>query len=562
MKFSEIPYSRPDAEKTKAEIAELTERLKRAESYAEARAIFLEKEEKCKYTNTMDLVAMIRRGMNKNDAFYGEEDKFWWDFEPSIDEYEKTWAEAMLDSPFRRDFAAEYGDMMFLNAEFDRRSMSEEIIADMQRENELIAEYGELMDSADEIPFEGGVVDSDEIDKLKEDVDGERRLAAYKAEGACRRELGEHLDKVFDELVRLRDGMGRKLGFDGFTDLGYCRRKRTFTKEDAERFRAAVVKYVVPVADAIKRGQAKRIGRPYPLAYSDNDFFYRSGNAHPAGDDAYLVGEGQKLFDSLSPEAGVFFRHMTENEMMFLHAGGGNDIYLPYYETPFLTVNLDGSGDSVRSFMHEAGHTFAYWMNRKRVPTAYITPSEDITELHSMCMELIALQNAEGFFGADARKFTYILIAESIAFITYGTMVDHFQHIVYARPEMSAAERHAEWNRLEAIYEPWIRFDGEIPYYGEGMLWQQQRHIYESPFYYIDYVLTGVVALEVWAIMQRDPKEAWERYMALVRQGGSRPFTELITNAGLRSPFDEACLKTVCETAKIWLDGFDLTGIE
>ena len=75
-------------------------------------------------------------------------------------------------------------------------------------------------------------------------------------------------------------------------------------------------------------------------------------------------------------------------------------------------------------------------------------------------------------------------------------------------------------------------------------------------------MLTGVVALEVWAIMQRDPKEAWERYMALVRQGGSRPFTELITNAGLRSPFDEACLKTVCEAAKIWLDGFDLTGIE
>ena len=440
MKFSEIPYSRPDAEKTKAEIAELTERLKRAESYAEARAIFLEKEEKCKYTNTMDLVAMIRRGMNKNDAFYAEEDKFWWDFEPSIDEYEKAWAEAMLDSPFRRDFAAEYGDMMFLNAEFDRRSMSEKIIDDKQRENELIVEYGELMDSVNEIPFEGGVVDSDEIDKLKEDVDGERRLAAYKAEGACRRELGERLDKVFDELVRLRDGMGRKLGFDGFTDLGYCRRKRTFTKADAERFRAAVVKYVVPVADAIKREQAKRIGRPYPLAYSDNDFFYRSGNAHPAGGDAYLVGEGQKLFDSLSPEAGAFFRHMTENEMMFLHAGGGNDIYLPYYETPFLTVNLDGSGDSVRSFMHEAGHTFAYWMNRKRIPTTYITPSEDITELHSMCMELIALQNAEGFFGADARKFTYILIAESIAFITYGTMVDHFQHIVYARPEMSAAE--------------------------------------------------------------------------------------------------------------------------
>ena len=141
-------------------------------------------------------------------------------------------------------------------------------------------------------------------------------------------------------------------------------------------------------------------------------------------------------------------------------------------------------------------------------------------------------------------------------------MVDHFQHIVHEHPDMTPAERHAEWLRLEGIYEPWIVFDGSIPYYGEGMLWQQQGHIFEAPFMYIDYVLTGVVGLEVWALMQKDPKEAWERYMAFVRQGGTRPFTELLENAGLKTPFDGECLKTVCETAKEWLDNFDLTGIE
>ena len=562
MKFSEIPYSRPDGGETKALFAALTERLKNAQSYDEAKGVFLEYEENTKRVNTMDLVAYIRRVMNRQDEFYKEENEFWLDFEPEIDKYTKAWAEAMLDSPFRDEFAAEFGDMMFLNAGFDRKSMSDDIIGDMQRENELLDEYSDLMDEVDKIPFEGGVADCDEIEKYKEDADGGRRLAAFKAEGACWREqVADRLDKVFDELVSLRCGMGEKMGC-GYIDLSYRKLRRTFTKEDVAKFREAVVKYVVPVADAIKREQAKRIGRPYPMAYSDNEYFFKNGNPHPAGDEEYVVNEGRKFFESLSPEAGEFFRHMIDDEMMLVHAGGGNDIYLPLYETPFLMVELDGSGDSVRSFMHEAGHTFAYWMNRKRIPTDYITPSEDITELHSMCMELMALSHAEGFFGPDAKKFVYSLLGESVAFITYGTMVDHFQHSVFEHPDMTPAERHAEWLRLESIYEPWIAFDKEMPYYGEGMLWQQQAHIYESPFMYIDYVLTGVVGLEVWALMQKDPKEAWERYMALISQGGSHPFTELLKNAGLSSPFDEECLKTACETAREWLGGFELTGPE
>lgn len=560
MKFSEIQYHRPDPERLKAELGELIRQLKNAGNYEEARLIFLAWEEKQKITKTMSIVSFIRRNMDEDDEFYKEERAFWRSFDAELEGYSKAWAEAMLDSPFRAEFAAEYGDMMLLNAEFDRKTKSPEIVSDLQREAELVEKYEEF--EVEEFCFEGKTVGYDEIGELEQDENGARRFAAYKSEGAGWREIAESLDNVFGELVRLRESIGKKMGFDGYIHYEYCRLRRTFTKDDVARFRERVVKYVVPIADAIKRQQARRIGSTYPMPYSDNEFFFKSGNPHPAGDDDYLVSEGQKLFDSLSPEAGEFFRHMTKNEMMFLHAGGGVDLYLPLAESPFIMVDLNGSGDSVRSFMHEAGHTFAYWMNRKRVPVDYVQPSEDITELHSMCMELIALQNAAGFFGEDAQKYTYSLIGESIAFITYGTMIDHFEHSVFEHPEWTFAERRAEWNRLEAIYEPWIKFDGEIPYYGEGMLWQQQGHIIEEPFMYIDYVLTGVVGLEVWAIMQNDPKEAWDLYMALVCQGGTRPFVELIRNAGLHSPFDEDCLKRVSEAAKRWLDCFDITGIE
>ena len=179
-----------------------------------------------------------------------------------------------------------------------------------------------------------------------------------------------------------------------------------------------------------------------------------------------------------------------------------------------------------------------------------------------MSMEFLSWPWAEGFFGEDTRKFWYSHLAGALTFIPYGTMVDHFQHIVYEQPELTPAQRHAEWKRLLGIYMPWMKLDGEIPFYADGEAWQRQGHIYKRPFYYIDYCLAQTVALEFWAMIQADRANAWKHYMAYTVQGGSRTFTELLANAGLVSPFDEACLKTVCETAAKWLEGFDLTGIE
>ena len=159
----------------------------------------------------------------------------------------------------------------------------------------------------------------------------------------------------------------------------------------------------------------------------------------------------------------------------------------------------------------------------------------------------------------------YNLVSDTmgaLTFIPYGTMVDHFQHIVYEKPEMTPAERHAVWKELLGVYMPWMKLDGEIPFYSEGMGWQRQHHIYSSPFYYIDYCLAQTVALEFWAMIRKDVGNAWQHYMAYTVQGGSRTFTDLLKNAGLESPFDEACLRGVCAEAEKALADFDLTGIE
>ncbi|MDO5708585.1 MAG: M3 family metallopeptidase, partial [Coriobacteriales bacterium] len=167
----------------------------------------------------------------------------------------------------------------------------------------------------------------------------------------------------------------------------------------------------------------------------------------------------------------------------------------------------------------------------------------------------------EGFFGPDTRKYLYSHLAGAITFIPYGTMVDHFQHVMYEQPNLTPAERHGVWRELLGTYMPWLRLDGDIPFYADGEGWQRQLHIYGHPFYYIDYCLAQTVALEFWAKMQEDRLAAWEQYMAYSRLGGSMTFVELLETAGLVSPFDEACLRGVCETASAWLSAYDLTGI-
>ena len=566
MKFSEMKYERPDLGAVKEELRGLTEQLKAAKDYAQAREVFLKHDAATIRVETQATLASVRHTIDTRDEFYDTEETFWNAASPELEEYEDAWKGAMLESPFRKDFEAEFGDLMFVNAEIARKAFSPEIIPESQQENDLSQAYSKLIASA-QIPFEGGVYTISQLSPFKNDPDDARRLAAWKAEGAWYKEHQAELDDIYDKMVHLRDTMGKKLGYGGYTTLGYYRMGRNcYGKDDVEKFRAAVVKYLVPLADSVYREQAKRLGKEYPMNFADNALMFRSGNPKPCGDADAILAHGKKFYEELSPETGEFFNMMLDNELMDVlstpgKAGGGYCTSLGDYKVPFIFANFNGTQHDVEVVTHEAGHAFAAWMNRDRVPYSTIWPSMESCEVHSMSMEFFAWPWAEGFFGADTRKFLYSHLAGALTFIPYGTMVDHFQHIVYEKPDMTPRQRHDAWKELLGVYMPWVKLGGDIPFYGDGEGWQRQMHIYQSPFYYIDYCLAQTVSLQFWAMLQKDPKDAWAHYMAYTKQGGSRTFTELLKNAGLDSPFEERCLRGVCETAKAWLDAYDLTGI-
>ena len=566
MKFKEMPYKRPALDEVTAKLTNMIEKLQAAQDYGQAKEAFLLWEEENRHLQTMGTLASIRHSIDTRDPFYEAEDTWWNQTSPQLEEYNQKWLDVMLCSPFRPDFEEEYGKLVFLNAEIAKKTFSPEIIPEMQRENDLDQAYQKLIAGA-QIPFEGGVYTISQMTPFKNDPDDERRLAAWKAEGQWYKDHQPELDRIYDELVSLRDTMGRKLGYGGFTRLGYYRMSRNcYTEQDIEKFRAAVVKYVVPVADQVFRRQAERLGKFYPMSFADNVLEFRSGNPKPQGTADDTVEAGRKFYDELSPETSVFFRTMLENELMDLlstegKAAGGYCTSLPDYEVPFIFANFNGTQGDVEVITHEAGHAFAAWCNRKRVPQETIWPSMEGCEVHSMSMEFFGEEWAEDFFGKDARKFRYSHLAGALTFIPYGTMVDHFQHVMYEKPQLTPAQRHAVWKELLGIYMPWVKLDGEIPFYSDGEGWQRQLHIYRLPFYYIDYCLAQTVSLQFWALIREDRGKAWERYMAYTGQGGSRTFTELLKNAGLESPFEESCLRGVCEKAEKYLSEYDLAGI-
>ena len=567
MKFQDMPYERPNIDEVKSELADLTDRLAHASTFEDAEAAFLAKDALDRHVSTLATLVEIRHSIDTTDAFYDGENSFWNAAQPEIAASLDAFTAALLQTPFRARLAEKYGSLIFDQAEQEKRTFSPAIVEDLKRENELTSSYQKLIASA-QIEFEGGTYTLSQLTPMKTDADDARRLAAWKAEGIWYKDNQSELDRIYDELVAVRTKMGRELGHADFVDLGYDRMGRlSYGRADVERFRAAVRAYVVPLANRLYAAQAKRTGCAYPLSFANEALTFRSGNPRPKGTPDDILDAGSTFYRELSPETDAFFKMMRSDGLMDVlstkgKAGGGFMTTLFDYKVPFIFANFNGTAGDVDVVTHEAGHAFSYYMNTDHVPASLCMPTSEACEVHSMSMEFLAWPWEEGFFGDDARKYRYAHLAGALTFIPYGTMVDHFQHEMYEHPELTPAERHATWRRLLAVYMPWMAIDGDIPFYAEGEGWQRQQHIYMWPFYYIDYCLAQTVALEIWELSQDDFKNAWEHYMAYTRQGGTRPFSELVEHAGLVSPFDEACLKGICEKASAWLDSYDLTGIE
>ena len=562
MKFSEMPYSRPDMEMLATATTETLAAMKAAPDAAGQIAAYDAFEKKIQTAGTMQQIAYIRHTINTKDEFYNAENDYMDEIGPKLQELTHQVNTALLESPYRAELEKHYGALMFKNLEIAARSFSPAIVELMQEENKLVSEYQNLYASAT-VEFDGKTMPLPLLGPYKQDPDRAVRKAAYEADAKFFDSHREELDTLYDKLVKVRDAQAKKMGLPNYIPLGYDRMGRNcYTAKDVAAFRDQIAEDMVPIVAKVKEAQRRRIGVE-KLAFYDEPISFADGNAVPEGTPDEILAAGKKMYQELSPETAEFIDFMFDNELFDVlsrdgKAPGGYCTEIADYKSPFIFSNFNATAGDVDVLTHEAGHAFeSYRAFKRELPSLLHSPTIEACECHSMSMEFLTAPWHHLFFGKQTEKYELGHCEDALVFIPYGCMVDEFQHKVYETPEMTPEERNELWLSLEKKYRPWIDFDN-LPFYSRGGGWQRQLHIYEVPLYYIDYCMAQTVAFQFWNLSRENYAEAWKRYMTFVDKAGTQTFAELVESAGLKVPYHAGCIKEIGESISKWLEQHEL----
>ena len=558
-KFSEIKYVRPDFKAVKKELNAAIKAMKSAKTYAEFKKAY----EACEVTMsnvfTMTTVAEVRNTLDMNDKFYDEEQQYLNKASGGISMAMLNLTKAVLKSPFKQEISEDYGEFLLKDLEMSQKTMSPWIILLTIKQGTLTQKYSKAAAMC-QTDFRGEKCNFYGLLKHMQSTDRAERKEAFDAWAKLYESVSAELDGIYDELVKVRVKIAKRLKFADFIDYIYVARGRyDYDKKDAAAFRESVRKYIVPLCQKLYKKQEVALGVD-KLRFYDEELTFKEGNATPVGTTEELVEKARKMYNALSNESGEYFNFMCEHELFDLETRpgkhmGGYCTYLMDYKAPFIFSNFNGTSADVDVLTHESGHAFqAYLAFRHIKNLLQISSTSEINEIHSMSMEHFAYPYMESFF-ENADKYRYHHLVKAVETIPYLVSVDEFQHRVFENPKMTAKERRAAWKAIEEKYLPWRDYDGNA-FMGEGGFWMQKQHIFLYPFYYIDYALAQVCAFQIFLRDRENHATAWNDYIALCRAGGTKGYFDLLKVANLDNPFHEETIKAVAGKVEKVIDEF------
>lgn len=562
MKFEEYPLRIPSFKRVEKKIEKFILDFKNSKSAKEAQSVIKRFNRFEDDLSTDITIISIRYSLNIEDPVYQKAQDKVDEISPLISNLMNNWNKELLKTPFRKELEQKFGKYYFEMIENSLKAFDEKIIPELIQENKLDSEYSKIVGSA-QIDFRGEKLNLSQLGKFTSDKDRETRREASIAFDKWLGEQEGEIAGIYDELVHLRDTMAKKLGFKNFVELGYLRLGRLdYDSKMVAKYREQVAESAVPLSQKLYKRQAKRLGmKEKDMAHYDYNLSFLSGNPTPAGDSKYLVDTAKKMYDDMSKETSEFFNFMLENHLLDLEtrkgkAPGGYMTYMPRYKAPFIFSNFNGTEGDVNVLTHEVGHALQGYLSAGIKIPEYRSPTMEACEIHSMSMEFFTWPYMNDFFKKDSEKYLFSHLEGAVEFLPYGISIDEFQHWVYENPNATHDERCQKFREIEKKYTPHKHYD-ELPTFNKGGYWMRQGHIFGSPFYYIDYTLAQVVAMQFLVEMRKNKEKAWKKYVKLCKFGGKEPFVGLLEKNHLRNPFEEGNVKKVLNPISKILDEFD-----
>jgi oligoendopeptidase F len=365
----------------------------------------------------------------------------------------------------------------------------------------------------------------------------------------------DKIDEIFDQLVQVRHEIARNAGFENYRDYAFRKMGRfDYTPTDCEDFHRAVLEEIMPVVRELQGERRRHLNldslRPWDLSV---DYLSRPP-LRPFEHATQLVERTQKIFQQLDSELAAEFGKMHQLHLLDLEnrkgkAPGGYQSALPEARVPFIFMNAIGVQRDVETILHESGHAFHSWSTQQEDLYAYRGAPIEFCEVASMSMELLGNDFLEEFYQpAEANRARRTHLEGIIGILPWIATVDAFQHWIYTHPSHSHGEREAAWVNLMQ------RFGGDLNWQGyepvRARLWHRQLHIFLHAFYYIEYGIAQLGALQVWANSRGDRTKALEQYKSALRLGGSRPLPELFAAAGCNFDFSRATMAPLMQLVR------------
>jgi M3 family oligoendopeptidase len=556
--FAEMEYKRIPLDEIKSQHEAMQRRL----SSADARGIVDVVREwthlRSRY-DTMSSLNQVRYTIDTRDNAIKDERKFLDDQEPTVEEWNTSLRRALLAHPHRAALEKEFGRQFISSMETAVQTFDPKIADHLKKQSDLSMQYTDLLASA-KIEFHGKTYNLSGLEQFQHSEDREIRHEASLKRFQFFQTHGADLDRIYDDLVRVRHDMARQLGYANYIPLAYKLLFRTdYGANDVTVLREEVRKHVVPLATRWRERQRQLLDVD-ELKWWDLKLLDGKPAPRPQGNAETIVENTARMYRELSPQTGEFFGMMRQRGLFDLvtkegKAGGGYCTSFSDFGVPFVFSNFNGTKGDVEVMTHECGHAFQCWSSRNQPLLEYRWPTYEACEIHSMGMEFLTYPWMELYFGDAAERFRRVHMIESVMFLPYGCAVDEFQHFVYANPDCGPEARKAHWLALEKKYLPWTSY-GDLEYATVGGFWQGQQHIYNAPFYYIDYVLAQTCALQIWKKSRESRERALQDYMAICPPGGSQSFLQLVKTGGLRNPFEPGVLSGIVSEAERYVGEF------